>query len=111
MWRRLAEASRPESKNAMKDAVQVSGEDSVEQSSSKIQTKKLPRPNVLMAVPTIYSKMLEAADHNVLEPSVVADAAKTLSDMRLMISGSAGECPRILFFPYDMLIGLCKITN
>lgn len=46
-------------------------------------------PNVLMAVPTIYSKMIEAAEHNVLEPGIVQDAVKTLSNMRLMISGSA----------------------
>lgn len=48
-----------------------------------------PTPNVLMAVPTIYSKMIEAAEHNVLEPGTVEDAVKTLSNMRLMISGSA----------------------
>ena len=35
------------------------------------------------------SKMLEAAEHNVIDPGIVADAAKTLADMRLMITGSA----------------------
>ena len=75
VWKRLAEAARetPES-----------GESSFEGAS-----KKHSVPNVLMAVPTIYSKMIEAAEHNVLEPGIVDDAVKTLSDMRLMISGSA----------------------
>jgi len=33
--------------------------------------------------------MLEAVDHNIIDPSIVADAAKTLASMRLMITGSA----------------------
>ncbi len=33
--------------------------------------------------------MLEAAEHNIIDPSIVSDGAKTLADMRLMITGSA----------------------
>jgi malonyl-CoA/methylmalonyl-CoA synthetase len=46
------------------------------------------KPNVFMAVPTIYAKLLEAVDS--LSPQVVDDAInKTLRPMRLMVSGSA----------------------
>lgn len=75
VWKRLAEAACEK---------QESGQSSFEGAS-----KKRSVPNVLMAVPTIYSKMIEAAEHNVLEPGIVDDAVKTLSNMRLMISGSA----------------------
>lgn len=37
----------------------------------------------------VQSKLLEAAEHNVIDPNIVADGAKTLADMRLMITGSA----------------------
>jgi malonyl-CoA/methylmalonyl-CoA synthetase len=48
----------------------------------------LPNPNILMAVPTIYAKLLEAA--STLPPQVVETAvATTLGPMRLMVSGSA----------------------
>jgi malonyl-CoA/methylmalonyl-CoA synthetase len=48
----------------------------------------LPKPNIFMAVPTIYAKLLEAADE--LPDDVVALAVKnTLQPMRLMVSGSA----------------------
>jgi malonyl-CoA/methylmalonyl-CoA synthetase len=48
----------------------------------------LPKPNILMAVPTIYAKLLEAA--STLPPQVVETAvATTLLPMRLMVSGSA----------------------
>lgn len=67
---------------------QANGESSGE-SSSTHGKKHLRKPNVFMAVPTIYSKMIEAAEHNVLESGIVSDATKTLSEMRLMISGSA----------------------
>jgi malonyl-CoA/methylmalonyl-CoA synthetase len=67
---------------------QASGESSGESASTHAK-KHLRKPNVFMAVPTIYSKMIEAAEHNVLEPGIVPDATKTLSEMRLMISGSA----------------------
>jgi len=51
-------------------------------------TTVLPKPNVLMAVPTIYSKLLEAADQ--LPDSVITAAiSNTLHHMRLMVSGSA----------------------
>lgn len=74
VWNRLAEATR----------AQESGESTSENAHDKHLI-----PNVLMAVPTIYSKMIEAVEHDVLEPGVVDDAIRTLSDMRLMISGSA----------------------
>ncbi|KAL3804410.1 hypothetical protein HJC23_011338 [Cyclotella cryptica] len=79
VWKRLAEAAREE---------QTSGESSGESESAHAK-KHMRKPNVFMAVPTIYSKMIEAAEHNVLEPGIVPDATKTLSEMRLMISGSA----------------------
>lgn len=75
VWKRLAEAAREK---------QESGESTCEGTN-----RMRPIPNVFMAVPTIYSKMIEAAEHNVLEPGIVDDAVDTLSDMRLMISGSA----------------------
>ncbi|KAL7526802.1 hypothetical protein ACHAXR_001662, partial [Thalassiosira sp. AJA248-18] len=82
VWNRLAETSRDDgANNPTQDAGEASGE-------SKIK-KNLRKPNVLMAVPTIYSKLLEAAEHNVIDPNIVADGAKTLADMRLMITGSA----------------------
>lgn len=37
----------------------------------------------------LQSKLLEAAEHNVIDPEIVKDGAKTLSGMRLMITGSA----------------------
>lgn len=47
-----------------------------------------PKPNVFMAVPTIYAKLLEAADS--LPAEIVARAVQqTLNPMRLMVSGSA----------------------
>lgn len=46
------------------------------------------RPNVFMAVPTIYAKLLEASTH--LPPDLVRDAVdQTLKPMRLQVSGSA----------------------
>ena len=48
----------------------------------------LSKPNVLMAVPTIYAKLLEAADHLPKE-TVTAAVNNTLQPMRLMVSGSA----------------------
>ena len=66
----------------------ASGESSGESASTQGK-RHLRKPNVFMAVPTIYSKMIEAAEHNVLGPGIVSDATKTLSEMRLMISGSA----------------------
>lgn len=74
VWNRLAEATR-----AQENGTSISEND---------RDKNLV-PNVLMAVPTIYSKMIEAAEHDVLQPGVVDDAIRTLSDMRLMVSGSA----------------------
>jgi len=85
VWNRLAEASRDDDENEMKAVTQCAGEASGE----RRPKKKMRKPNVLMAVPTIYSKMLEAVDHNVIDPSIVADGAKTLAGMRLMITGSA----------------------
>mmetsp|Transcript_14179 Transcript_14179/g.29828 ORF Transcript_14179/g.29828 Transcript_14179/m.29828 type:complete len:699 (-) Transcript_14179:261-2357(-) len=79
VWNRLADAARQEG------GTQSSGESTGESPKKKV----LKKPNVLMAVPTIYSKMLEAAEHNVIDKEVIDDAAKTLRDMRLMISGSA----------------------
>lgn len=72
VWNRLAEAARDE---------QTSGQSTVE--------SKKKKPNVLMAVPTVYSKLIEAYEHNVLAEGVAPHALKTLSNMRLMISGSA----------------------
>jgi malonyl-CoA/methylmalonyl-CoA synthetase len=48
----------------------------------------LPKPNVLMAVPTIYAKLLETAEKL---PKHTVDAAveNTLRPMRLMVCGSA----------------------
>lgn len=83
VWNRLADAARQDKED---DIMQASGEITSEKPKEK---KRLRKPNVLMAVPTIYSKMLEAAEHHVIEPAIIEDAAKTLSDMRLMISGSA----------------------
>lgn len=93
VWNRLAEAAREE---------QTAGESTAESSSK--DTKKRTKPNVLMAVPTIYSKMIEAAEHNVVEPGIVDDAAKTLSEMRLLISGSAA-CPVSLNEKWKKLTG------
>ena len=48
----------------------------------------LPKPTLLMAVPTIYAKLLESAD-NVPNDIVKAAVSNTLQPMRLMVSGSA----------------------
>lgn len=50
--------------------------------------QELPKPNLLMAVPTIYAKLLEAAD-KLPEETMQAAVADTLHPMRLMVSGSA----------------------
>jgi malonyl-CoA/methylmalonyl-CoA synthetase len=48
----------------------------------------LQRPNVFMAVPTIYAKLLEAAEQ--LPPELIQQAVEhTLRPMRLQVSGSA----------------------
>ena len=50
----------------------------------------ISKPNVLMAVPTIYAKLLEVADQQELEKDVIAKAVEsTLKPMRLHVSGSA----------------------
>jgi malonyl-CoA/methylmalonyl-CoA synthetase len=48
----------------------------------------LPKPTVFMAVPTIYAKLLEAAD-KLPKDTVSRAVEQTLSPMRLMVSGSA----------------------
>ncbi|KAL7563678.1 hypothetical protein ACA910_004081 [Epithemia clementina (nom. ined.)] len=49
-----------------------------------------PRQTVLMAVPTIYVKLLQAAEQQQVPPETVQKAVdQTLSRMRLMVSGSA----------------------
>jgi acyl-CoA synthetase (AMP-forming)/AMP-acid ligase II len=48
----------------------------------------LPKPNILMAVPTIYAKLLEAADKLPRE-TIETAVENTLHPMRLMVSGSA----------------------
>lgn len=50
--------------------------------------ENLPKPNLFMAVPTIYAKLLEAAD-NLSKEIVTAAVSNTLRPMRLMVSGSA----------------------
>jgi malonyl-CoA/methylmalonyl-CoA synthetase len=55
---------------------------------NEVVTQTLSKPNILMAVPTIYAKLLEAASK--LPPRVVETAVTTtLAPMRLMVSGSA----------------------
>lgn len=62
--------------------------DHAESTSTTATKVQLPKPNILMAVPTIYAKLLEAADK--LPPSTIASAVEnTLGPMRLMVSGSA----------------------
>jgi malonyl-CoA/methylmalonyl-CoA synthetase len=48
----------------------------------------LPKPNVLMAVPTIYAKLLEVAE-KLPKHTVEAAVENTLRPMRLMVCGSA----------------------
>lgn len=61
------------------------------------------KPTVLMAVPTIYAKLLEAAES--LSPQVVERAVKeTLHPMRLMVSGSAA-LPVSFFERWERLTG------
>jgi malonyl-CoA/methylmalonyl-CoA synthetase len=47
------------------------------------------KPNVFMAVPTIYAKLLEAAESQSLSQVVESAVNETLRPMRLMVSGSA----------------------
>ncbi len=61
------------------------------------------KPNVFMAVPTIYAKLLEATES--LPPELVESAVdNTLRRMRLMVSGSAA-LPVSLFENWEKLTG------